>query len=121
MRTIILKEKEYPILFSMNVIEEVQKRYPDLSKVTEILNDFSEVRWILKTIINEGIAYRNYMDGTNDKPLTEQQIGFLVDLKTVNEGLQDAIVGAFNDSLGDEKNLTAEQLMKISETMLKKK
>lgn len=114
-----LSGKEFPILFSLNAIEEIQNRYKDIGELGAKLYDFAETKWLLKLIVNEGIAYENYMDGTHQQPITEQQIGFLVNLGDLENGVVDTIVSAFSESLGAEKNLTAEQLTTMAEQALK--
>ena len=92
-----LSGKEFPILFSLNAIEEIQNRYKDIGELGAKLYDFAETKWLLRLIVNEGIAYENYMDGTHQQPITEQQIGFLVNLGDLENGVVDTIVKAFSD------------------------
>lgn len=112
-------EKEYPIHFSLNVVDDIQKRYKDISKLGEKLSDVSELKWIMARIINEGIKAQNYFNGTADRPVTEEQVGMMINFKEMNDGITDAIVAEFNEALGNEKNLTAEDLTRIYQQTIK--
>lgn len=118
MQMINLKGKDYPILFDLNVIEQIQKRYGDITKLDKKMQDISEQKWILTQIINEGIEFDNFEHNRSNKTLTEKQVGMLLGIKELQSNqLAQTIVNAFNDCLGDEKNLTAEQIMEKTQTM----
>lgn len=119
MQKINLRGKEYSIMFDLNVIEVVQKRYGDITKLSEKLADISEQRWILTQLINEWIEFDNFENNRSNKTLTEKQVGMLLSLQSLNSGeFTQIIVDAFNDCLGDEKNVTAEELMEIGKATL---
>lgn len=109
MKTVILKGKEYPIMFDLNVIEQIQKRYEDISKLAEKIVDPLETRWLLCIIINEAIAFNNFRYGTNNNVLTEREIGMLVgmsELQSVSNA--QSIIDAFVECVYDGKKSIAE-------------
>lgn len=111
-----IKGNEYPILFSLNVAEAIQKRYGGVEKIADKLNDIAEIKWILTLIINEGIDYCNYMkiydETLKRRNITEKELGYLLSLKDLHSGeLGQIIIKAFNESMnveeveeGQEKN-----------------
>lgn len=112
MATITLRGKEYPILFDLNVVELIQQRYGDVAKLGEKISNISEQKWILTKIINEGIEFDNFINNRSNKTLTEPQVGMLLSVASLQNGeLSQKIVDAFNECLGDEKNLTAEEIV----------
>jgi hypothetical protein len=96
--TIILGEKEYPMLFSLNVIDEIQDHFDvPISQLTELLKDernaFKSVKFILAQLINEGFA-----DEESDETVTERFIGRKITTQNIKE-ITIAILKAFSGSI----------------------
>lgn len=121
MKEITLRGKKFPILFDMNVVKEVQNRYEDvggLSALGEKLRDFDEMLWIVSLLVSEGAEYEAYLTGGTAKRITPKQAGMLMDIGDFNSGkLSQSVIDAFNESLGDSGNLTAEDLMTAANSM----
>ena len=119
MQKIILSNgKEFPILFDLNVMEQVQKRYGNVSALSAKLHEFGEMKWIMSTLINEGMEYNSYMSNMPVKPITPEQVGVLFTIADFRDGkISQAVIDAFNESLGGEKNLSAEDLTTIANSM----
>ncbi len=96
--TIILGEKEYPILFSLNVIDEIQDHFDKpISELSEMLSDermaFKAIKFILTALINEGFADEEINENVNERfvgrKITPQNMG----------NLSSAILSAFGGSI----------------------
>lgn len=106
MRTVTLNDgKEYPIHFDFNSVADIQDRFGNIEKLPEKMKSLKELRWIVFTAINEGIAKRNYDIGSNEKPVTEFEIGLKmpIDPQKMQE-IASGIVNAFYDAVGGRKN-----------------
>lgn len=119
MATVKIAGKEYPIKFTVNVLVAIQKRYGDVTKWSDHMGDIGETLWILRTLINEGIAYDNYFRGQNTPEFTDERaFGMLVSIDDLNSpAIVDAIVEAYNESVAGEKKITAEELMSLASNM----
>nr|DAG11722.1 MAG TPA: tail tube protein [Caudoviricetes sp.] len=121
MHTIKLRDKEYPILFDLNVMKEVQDRYKDIGGIAalgEKLRDFGEMAWIISLLISEGAEYQAYLTNGTAKKITAQQAGMLLTMGDFNSGkISQAVVDAFNESLGESGNVTAEDLTTVASLM----
>ena len=87
----ITLDKERHLLFSLNVLDEMQDQFGGYDKLTEALqgNDvFKNVKWLLTRLINEGAE-----DG--EEELTEKQVGKMVHSGNLNE-IVTTILSAFN-------------------------
>ena len=78
---ITVNSKEYPIVFNLNVMEEIQEEYGTLEKWGELTDgkdgepNAKAVIFGFTHMINEGIDIHNEEDGTDEKPLTYKQVG----------------------------------------------
>ena len=73
-RVPILLDKPRHILFSLNVIDEVEDRLGDIQKLEEVFQGvgrFKHIKWLFTLLLNEGAD-----DG--EEPLTENQVGKLL-------------------------------------------
>ena len=81
---ITVNDKEYPIVFNLNVMEEIQEEYETLEKWGNLTDGTSgepnakAVIFGFTAMINEGIDIQNDRNGTNEKPLTKKQVGRLI-------------------------------------------
>ena len=95
-----IKDGRYPmelggetrhLLFSLNVLDELQDEFGDIQSLTDILNDSSNsaknVKTLLTLLLNEG-------RGGSEPPLDEKQVGRMV-LAGALPDIKVAIVKAF--------------------------
>lgn len=90
----ITLDKERHLLFSLNVIDEMQDKFGGFDKLDKALSGKDSVknlRWLLTLLLNEGAE-----DG--DEELTEKQVGKLIHTGNLNE-VKSSIFKAF--SLGN--------------------
>ena len=78
------KDKEYPLVFNLNVMEAIQEEYGSLEEWGN-MTDGSEGEPNAKAVIfgftqmlNEGIDIENEEKGTDIKPLTLKQVGRMI-------------------------------------------
>lgn len=80
--TIRYKDKDYNLVFNLNVMETIQAEYGSLtewSKLTDASEpDAKAVIFGIGEMINEGIDISNEENGTDIKPLTHKQIGRMI-------------------------------------------
>ena len=70
----IVLDKERHLLFSLNVIDEMQDKFGGFDKLAEMLkgrDGIKNLRWLLTVLLNEGAA-------DDEEPLTEKQVGKLI-------------------------------------------
>lgn len=83
---IMHKDKEYTLVFNLNVMEEIQTEYDSVgawAKLTSGEQNDGEpnakaVLYGLTKMINEGIEISNEETGANNKPLTVRQVGRII-------------------------------------------
>jgi len=78
------KDKEYSVVFNLNVMEAIQEEYGTLDKwgsLTDGTNGEPNAKAVMfgfMQMINEGIDIENEEKGTNIKPFTLKQIGRII-------------------------------------------
>lgn len=75
---------KYPLVFNLNVMEEIQNAYGDISKWGEIVENnheepkIKDLKFGLMAMINEGLDIENETSEVKRKFLTDKQIGRLL-------------------------------------------
>lgn len=79
------KDKEYTLVFNLNVMEKIQEEYGSLEKWGSLTDggengepNAKAVIFGFREMLNEGIDIANEENGTDEKPLTLKQVGRLV-------------------------------------------
>lgn len=103
------KDKEYTLVFNLNVMESIQDEYGSLEAWGELTDVNGEpnakaVIFGLTEMLNEGIDIANEENGTDVKPFTHKQVGRML----TEIGIQNA-TGALNKTIiesteSEEKN-----------------
>ena len=82
--TIQYKDKEYALVFNLNVMERIQEEYGSVDKWAELTDGKSgepnakAVIFGFTEMLNEGIDIANDEKGTDEKPFTLKQVGRLI-------------------------------------------
>ena len=76
-------EEKYPLLFSTNVIEILQLEFNEVDIIEKIrgngsMPDFRVLNPFLFELINEGIRYMNRFAEKKRKPVTKEQVGWVI-------------------------------------------
>lgn len=86
------RDEKYPVIFSFNVLEEIQNKYGSFDNWSHIIEGeeligtewekkepkISDVKYFIKIAINEGIDLENEKNNQNRKFLTDKQVGRLI-------------------------------------------
>lgn len=114
----IMLDKERHLLFSLNIIDEIQDKFgaiEDLGEYMQGKDGIKNVKWLLTQLLNEGAD-------ESDEPLTEKQVGRLIHagnlVEVQNEMMKSFTFGStgttetnLNDTDEvDTKNVTSEQV-----------
>lgn len=104
------KNKEYKIVFNLNVMETIQQEYGSLDKWGD-LTDGSKGEPNAKAVIfgftqmlNEGIDIENEENGTDIKPLTSKQVGRMLTEVGVAQATQVMNKTVVDSTESQEKN-----------------
>ena len=104
------KEKEYKLVFNLNVMEAIQEEYGTLDKWGELTDgkngepNAKAITFGFTQMLNEGIDIENDENGTDIKPLTLKQVGRMiteVGLLNATSLLNETVV---ESTKSDEKN-----------------
>ena len=99
-RTPITLDKERHLLFSLNVLDELQDKAGDIGNLGEILyNDnkinLKNLKWILTLLLNEGAP-------DDEEPLSERQVGKLIPAGRLQEVIKLVLAAFSKGNNGDE-------------------
>ena len=105
------EKKTYPLMFNLNVMEEIQEQYGSVNewgKMTASPDgaDIKVLKFGIKAMMNEAIDIQNEENGTNEPMLDEKQVGRIlseVGLKAVLEKIHEITI-ASTKSEDDGKN-----------------
>jgi len=95
------KDKDYKIVFNLNVMEAIQEEYGTINKWGELTDgtngepNAKAVIFGFREMLNEGIDIENEENGTDIKPFTLKQVGRLiteVGLKEATAKLNETVV-----------------------------
>lgn len=105
-----LNDKEYPLVFNLNVMESIQDEYGSLDKWgnltdgTEGEPNAKAVIYGFTEMINEGIDIQNEEHGTNEPFLTKKQVGRLITQYGLIEATKTLNQTIIESTESDEKN-----------------
>lgn len=108
--TIQYKDKEFKLVFNLNVMEEIQTEYGSLEKWGDLTSgedgepDAKAVIFGFRAMLNEGIDIDNEENGTDTKPLSMKQVGRIITeygFANATEKLHKTVV---DSTKGEEKN-----------------
>lgn len=93
------KDKEYRLVFNLNVMEEIQEKYESIEKWGNLTSgDEPNIKALIfgfTAMLNEGIEIDNDENGTKEKPLTQKQVGRMISeigFQSATETLQETVV-----------------------------
>lgn len=105
------EKRTYPIVFNLNVMEEIQEQYGSLDEWGRITQGDGEpqvkdLKNGIMAMVNEAIDIENEKNGTNEPMLTTKQVGRMmteVGFDTIVKKIQEVII-ASTKSEDDGKN-----------------
>ena len=81
MKYIETEKKSYPVVFNLNVMEEIQEQYGSINQWGEVVSGnggeprVKDLKASLMAMINEGIDIENEEKGINEPFVTSKQVG----------------------------------------------
>ena len=107
-----VNDKKYPLVFNLNVMEEIQEQYGSLDKwgqMTENVDGASikDLKFGVMAMINEGIDIENEENGTNEPMINSKQAGRLlseVGIKEVFEKIHEITIASTESEDNTGKN-----------------
>lgn len=122
---ITVNEKEYPIAFTLNVVENIQDKYGSIDKWSDNIqptdgreSKIKDIIWTLQEFINEGIDIENDEKEEKRPFLTHKQVGRIISnigLEEIGNLIRKMTIQS-NNTGEEEKNLTAKQNPNPTET-----
>lgn len=84
------EKRSYPIVFNLNVMEEIQDKYGSMDKWGEVVQGNGEpniksLKAGLMAMVNEAIDICNEENGENTQFITEKQIGRIISEVGIDE------------------------------------
>lgn len=107
--------KEYPIAFTLNVMESVQEKYGSMGAWGDVLSpdhgeaQIKDIIWTFREFLNEGIDIENEESEQKRDPLTHKQVGRLVsnfDMGQLGEIIRNLTVESVNSGEADPNERT---------------
>ena len=93
---ITVEDKTYPLVFNLNVLEEIQEKYGSIEAWGNIVDGSEDkmpsikgLKYGVQAMINEGIDIENEENGEDRKPLTSKQVGRLLTAYGVENVISD--------------------------------
>lgn len=99
--TVTYKEKEYKVVFNLNVMEAIQEEYGTLDKWTELTSGASQevnvkaLKFGYTQMLNEALSIEADEKGEEYKPLTPAFVGRMltdIGLDTMTKTLQNTVI-----------------------------
>lgn len=106
------EERRIPIVFNLNVMEEIQEQYGSVAEWGELTSGDGEpkikdLKFGVMAMINEAIDIKNEENGTNETPLNEKQVGRIISqvgLNGVLEKVQELTIASTDSGEDNGKN-----------------
>ena len=104
------KDKEYALVFNLNVMEKIQEEYGSIEawgKLTDGSSGEPNAKAVIygfTEMINEGIDIANDENGTDIKPLTKKQVGRMITEIGFNDATDKLNETVINSTQSNEKN-----------------
>lgn len=106
------EKKTYPLVFNLNVMEEIQEKYGSMDKWGELTKGTGEVkvkdlRYGFTLMMNEAIDMENEDKGVAEPLLTERQVGRImseVGVDVIVKKIQEVTIASAKSKENTEKN-----------------
>ena len=104
MDTLKYKDKEYELIFDLNVLQEMQDKYGTMTKCLDEAYgkktgepSIKAIAFLVTAMINEAIDIKNDEKGTNEPPVTEKMVNRMLSEFMRNSGDLSAVVSKIDD------------------------
>lgn len=102
--------KAYPMNFSIKAAREVTDRFGDIGNLgrafqgDDMGKQLEDIVWLLALLINQGIARRNLLDGTQERGVKAEDLEVLLDMEDLGR-LTDELLAAITAGMAQEVEL----------------
>lgn len=104
MDTLKYKDKEYELIFDLNVLQEMQDKYGTMTKCLDEAYgkktgepSIKAIAFLVTAMINEAIDIKNDEKGTNEPPVTEKMVNRMLSEFMRDSGDLSAVVSKIDD------------------------
>ena len=105
---ILYKDKEYKMVFNLNVMEEIQEKYGSIESWGNLTSgeepNIKAVIFGFSAMLNEGIDIDNEDNGTNEKPLSLKTVGRMLTEIGFQEATEKMKKTVVDSTKSEEKN-----------------
>ena len=105
---ILYKDKEYKMVFNLNVMEEIQEKYGSIEAWGNLTSgeepNIKAVIFGFSAMLNEGIDIDNEDNGTNEKPLSLKTVGRMLTEIGFQEATEKMKKTVVDSTKSEEKN-----------------
>ena len=106
------EKRNYPLVFNLNVMEEIQEQYGSIEKWGELTQgdgepNIKDLKAGILAMLNEAIDMENENNGTNEPMLTDKQLGRLmsnVGLDVIVKKIQEITIASTKTEENTGKN-----------------
>lgn len=109
--TIRYKDKDYKLVFNLNVMEEIQEQFESVEKwgslcepANNVEPDVKAIKYGFRAMLNEGIDIDNEENGTDNPLLTLKQVGRMITELGTGEAMNALNQTVVKSSQNTEKN-----------------
>ncbi len=92
-------EETFEINYSLNILAAIQNRYGEVSALSEKMQKYEEIRWLVTQFVNDSI-------NEDKKPYTEKWVGKRINFKNlqyvveqINETISNSIISDENEDI----------------------
>ena len=109
-KTITYNDRDYKIIFNLNVMERIQEEYGSLKKWGELTDgstgepNAKAVIFGFTAMLNEGIDIANEENGTEIQPMTLKQVGRMITNIGIEEATKQLNETVIESTKSEEKN-----------------
>ena len=104
MDTLKYKDKEYELIFDLNVLQDMQDKYGTMTKCLDEAYgkktgepSIKAIAFLVTAMINEAIDIKNDEKGTNEPPVTEKMVNRMLSEFMRDSGDLSAVVSKIDD------------------------
>jgi hypothetical protein len=121
LQEIKIRGKVYPAVFNVAALKEVGARYGGVEQLGDKLKQdygkaIDEFTWIIALLLKQGVALKNFEDGTNDQPLTRDEVELLMSPSEIFQQ-QAAIVGIISAGMDMGTGTQADEKEEVDEVL----
>lgn len=104
-RTITIRQQEYPAVFNTAALEEVTRRYGGLTELGETMKEpakaIAEIAWLIAQLTIQGAALKRLQEGVETKTYSADEIKILMSPKELMDQ-SELVIEIINAGMGED-------------------